>query len=133
MLTAPSEFLDYWLLNGPYGWYGNYFGVGNPPDIIIKPANCKDLIERSLRQLMKCSFQCTNAYDSNTINNKSDVSYILGIHVFTRYLGTNWLAGLLGRYSGWTMKSMCGNPVPKYAPSIEYIKMIKMRINIPIL
>ena len=35
-----------------------------------------------------CSSQCTNAYDSNIINNKSDVSYILGIHVFTRYLGT---------------------------------------------
>lgn len=33
-------------------------------------------------------------------------------------LGTNWLAGLLGRYSGWTMKSMCGKPVPKYAPSV---------------
>jgi hypothetical protein len=28
-------------------------------------------------------------------------------------LGTNWLAGRLGRYSGCTMKSMCGKPVPK--------------------
>ena len=30
------------------GWYGNYFGVGNPPDIIIKPENCKSLIENNI-------------------------------------------------------------------------------------
>lgn len=27
--------------------------------------------------------------------------------------GTNWLAGRFGRYSGCTINSMCGNPVPK--------------------
>ncbi len=34
------------------------------------------------------------------------------------HLGTNWLAGRFGRYSGCTMNSMWGNPVPKYAPSV---------------
>ena len=33
--------------------------------------------------------------------------------VWVRYLGTNWFAARLGRYSGCTMKSMCGKPVPK--------------------
>jgi len=30
----------------------------------------------------------------------------------------NWLAGRFGLYSGCTINSMWGNPVPKYAPSV---------------
>lgn len=38
------------------------------------------------------------------------------------HLGTNWLAGRLGRYSGCTINSMCGKPVPKYAPSVWWCR-----------
>ena len=30
------------------GWYGNFFGVGDPPDRLIHPANCKGLINKSI-------------------------------------------------------------------------------------
>ena len=42
----------------------------------------------------------------------------LSLSVVKPYLGTNWLAGRLGLYSGWTMNNMWGKPVPKYAPSV---------------
>ena len=34
------------------------------------------------------------------------------------YLGSKCSVGFWGHISGWTIKSMCGNPVPKYTPSI---------------
>ena len=39
-----------------------------------------------------------------------------------KYLGTNWFGLLFGLYSGCTMNSMCGNPVPKYAPSVWWCR-----------
>ena len=52
------------------GWYGNYFGVGDPPEKLLKSANCDGLYRKSIEAANKIFIpMCKELGLSGTIGN----------------------------------------------------------------